>query len=683
MGKLALFTATVVAFLAAVPLAQAATWGVSNTADTPVGQACPGFTGCSLREAITSTEANPGSDAILISSGTYTLTNGELTVTQDLTVARVGAGSATISGGGGSRIFDISGSGTDFVLRFVTLTQGTANGDGGAIHAAAGTTVGIESSTISNSAASASGAVNGGAIYSLGNVTLGTASGSTTGTTITGNTVSSTNEVALGGGVAVVNANLTVNARTTVSNNAATSTNSAGEGGGAAVVSGDFTATQATFSGNQATGKQGVGGGVYVESGTAGFTRSTVSGNTASGSGASLVTGGGGVGATVGTLVTADFSTFSGNTATLTGTSSDTSADGGAVYAPGGGLTLRNSTIASNSAVGGNGWPGVGGAFAGQSGFEPFTLSGSIVAENTQSGTSQCAFGTVTSGDYNVLGPLTDCTVTTAANDSTNVANANLLPLANNGGLTQTIALDWGSVALERIPAADAQCTNSATDQRGIARPTFTNCDSGAYEAHNTPESLVLPKVKGGATATQTVKLGGQVGQWAWFPNAYTFQWIRCDADGTSNCANIASATGSVYQPKSADVGKTLKVRVSASNGNGAPTPAISAATAVVVGHVPFNGRLPRIKNAGSPTVGHKLSGDPGSWYAEPTGYRYQWVRCDADGVSNCANLIGKTGSVYAPRAGDAGHTLKLKVWAHNATGESAPAESNPTGVVS
>ena len=69
--------------------AEGSTWGVSNTADTPVGQACPSFSNCSLRQAITSTETNPGADAILINGGgtTYTLTNGQLTVTQDLDVS--------------------------------------------------------------------------------------------------------------------------------------------------------------------------------------------------------------------------------------------------------------------------------------------------------------------------------------------------------------------------------------------------------------------------------------------------------------------------------------------------------------------------------------------------------------------------------------------------------------------
>src|SRR4051794_21581049 len=169
--------------IAAAPPAYGAAWGVDVTTDTPVGQACVGFTGCSLREAITSTEANPGADAILVAGGTYPLTNGQLSVTQDLEVARVGAFSATISGSDASRIFDVSGSGTAFVLRFLTLTSGRVSGAGpsrgGAIQTGPGTTVGIESATISNSDVVGDTDAMGGAIYSEGALTIGTASGST------------------------------------------------------------------------------------------------------------------------------------------------------------------------------------------------------------------------------------------------------------------------------------------------------------------------------------------------------------------------------------------------------------------------------------------------------------------------------------------------------------------------
>src|SRR5262249_53368513 len=61
--------------------------------------------------------------------------------------------------------------------------------------------------------------------------------------------------------------------------------------------------------------------------------------------------------------------------------------------------------------------------------------------------------------------------------------------LADNGGPTQTIALQEGSPAIDAIPAAD--CTDQAsppnpitTDQRGFLRPDAGEqlCDIGAYE---------------------------------------------------------------------------------------------------------------------------------------------------------------------------------------------------------
>jgi hypothetical protein len=61
--------------------------------------------------------------------------------------------------------------------------------------------------------------------------------------------------------------------------------------------------------------------------------------------------------------------------------------------------------------------------------------------------------------------------------------------LANNGGPTQTIALQSGSPAIDAIPVAD--CTDQAsspnpitTDQRGLLRPDAGEqlCDIGAYE---------------------------------------------------------------------------------------------------------------------------------------------------------------------------------------------------------
>src|SRR3954466_3733267 len=89
--------------LAAPASAAAETYVVSNTADTPVGQACAGLSGCSLREAITSANALGGADTIEVAAGTYTLSEGELEADDDLTIGGAGAATTTIDADHASR----------------------------------------------------------------------------------------------------------------------------------------------------------------------------------------------------------------------------------------------------------------------------------------------------------------------------------------------------------------------------------------------------------------------------------------------------------------------------------------------------------------------------------------------------------------------------------------------------
>ena len=65
----------------------------------------------------------------------------------------------------------------------------------------------------------------------------------------------------------------------------------------------------------------------------------------------------------------------------------------------------------------------------------------------------------------------------------------------------------------------------------------------------------------------------------ATFPDGYAFQWIRVDG---SDETNIPGATQSTYMPVAADVGKTLKVRVSFEDDAGFDEARTSTATAAV-----------------------------------------------------------------------------------------------------
>lgn len=85
-------------------------------------------------------------------------------------------------------------------------------------------------------------------------------------------------------------------------------------------------------------------------------------------------------------------------------------------------------------------------------------------------------------------------------------------------------------------------------------------------------------------------------------PITYSFRWLRCNADG-DNCSELEGATDNDYVVRDGDVGRTLRVRVSARNDAGSGS-VISAQTAVVrtnapppgssvpVGEVPNTARL-------------------------------------------------------------------------------------------
>jgi hypothetical protein len=219
-----------------------------------------------------------------------------------------------------------------------------------------------------------------------------------------------------------------------------------------------------------------------------------------------------------------------------------------------------------------------------------------------------------------------------------------------------------------------------ATNGAGDSSPA-TSAPSGVV-AQTVPQNNALPRIQNATSPTVGAKLGINRGSWSPDPTSYAIQFLRCEADGT-NCAAISGADQGTYTPSGADVGHTLRVRVIASNGAGDSSPATSAPTGVVAQTVPHNDNLPRIQNATNPTVGVTLGINRGSWSPQPTSYTNQFLRCDADGT-NCSAIMPfrDEPNTYTPTAADVGHTLKVRVIATNSVGDSAPATSNPSGVV-
>jgi hypothetical protein len=89
----------------------------------------------------------------------------------------------------------------------------------------------------------------------------------------------------------------------------------------------------------------------------------------------------------------------------------------------------------------------------------------------------------------------------------------------------------------------------------------FHNCtDYGLMVGSEAPFATGRPELAGGATAGTAVTT--TTGIWNGAP-AFAYSWQRCDASG-GGCVPIGGATGPAYTPTGADVGSTLRARVTA-----------------------------------------------------------------------------------------------------------------------
>ena len=95
-------------------------------------------------------------------------------------------------------------------------------------------------------------------------------------------------------------------------------------------------------------------------------------------------------------------------------------------------------------------------------------------------------------------------------------------------------------------------------------------------------------------------------------------------------------------------------------------------------GGAPVNTGLPTI--SGTPTQGETLTAANGSWNRAPTGFAYQWRRCNSAGAS-CSDISGAGSSSYVLVLADVGSTIRVIVTASNAHG-SASAASSQTAIV-
>jgi hypothetical protein len=267
------------------------------------------------------------------------------------------------------------------------------------------------------------------------------------------------------------------------------------------------------------TAESGSGGGISNDGGTLTVTHSLVANNLSTDpdgggdSGGIQNFGPNPVTETAGKLVVND-STIAGNSAALGGgIFSWCGGEEGACSSNGTGntTTVTNSTIANND---GGARSSEGGGLLDSQG--TISVENSIVADNTVEDPlteefvpSNCGDTGISSLGHNLQSGA-DCAFA-GTGDLKNTEPGFLSDgLQDNGGSTDTLALEATSPAVDAIPSGAPGC--SGTDQRGIARPQGTGCDIGAYELFQPIEGQQFSEVVGTASpregTTPTIEWG-------------------------------------------------------------------------------------------------------------------------------------------------------------------------------
>lgn len=124
------------------------------------------------------------------------------------------------------------------------------------------------------------------------------------------------------------------------------------------------------------------------------------------------------------------------------------------------------------------------------------------------------------------------------------------------------------------------------------------------------PVNTSLPTITGTPQVGQS--LTAAEGTWSNSPTSFAYEWLRCNGGGNA-CASVANGTQKTYTPVANDAGRTIRVRVTATNADGSAS-AQSDYTGVVAAAVssaaPKNTSVPTI--AGIAKVGQQLTASEG-----------------------------------------------------------------------
>ena len=214
------------------------------------------------------------------------------------------------------------------------------------------------------------------------------------------------------------------------------------------------------------------------------------------------------------------------------------------------------------------------------------------------------------------------------------------------------------------------------TDGNGTAESLTSDATAAVTNVNDQPtgDVTISGTVTEGETLTaQTGTLADNDGL-----GAFSYQWQRGDDQG--GFANIANATARTYTLGDDDAGRTLRVQVRYTDGNGTAESLTSDATAAVtnVNDQPTGD----VTISGTVTEGETLTAQTGT-LADNDGlgaFSYQWQRGDDQG--GFANIANATARTYTLGDDDAGRTLRVQVRYTDGNGTAESLTSDATAAV-
>jgi hypothetical protein len=250
-------------------------------------------------------------------------------------------------------------------------------------------------------------------------------------------------------------------------------------------------------------------------------------------------------------------------------------------------------------------------------------------------------------------------------------------------GAGVTVAYQWqrsadsGTTWTDIAGATKAAYTVTAADEGDVTRAlvTATNADGNVAAGSapspviqaDSPINVAAPVVLG--TPSLGATLSTDNGSWTPVGDAITYSYAWQRGDAVNGYSTIAGAAAATYTTVAADVGKSIRVVVTATNVDGS----VSATSTVTqaVQPPPVNTTAPAAPT-GTFMNGYILTPDNGTWDSTAT-YAYSWLRCPgtATAVTTACTPVS-TRATYALTVPDIGTKLAVIVTATSIGGSTS-----------